>query len=68
MIPFLEDPPHDVVYQNEDGRWVTDLAYYTSFNKEEVSNFSNLSGDFVAGCKPYYTFKSLEMSWLHFTS
>ncbi|XP_053252565.1 centrosomal protein of 192 kDa isoform X1 [Podarcis raffonei] len=44
-----EDPPHDVVYQNEDGRWVTDLAYYTSFNKEQVSNFSNLSGDFVAG-------------------
>lgn len=23
-----------VVYQNEEGQWVTDLAYYTSFEKE----------------------------------
>ncbi|XP_021120952.1 centrosomal protein of 192 kDa isoform X4 [Heterocephalus glaber] len=27
--------PQNVVYQNEDGRWVTDLAYYTSFNNEQ---------------------------------
>ncbi|XP_017329785.2 centrosomal protein of 192 kDa isoform X1 [Ictalurus punctatus] len=25
---------HSVVYQNEDGKWVTDLAYYSSFEKE----------------------------------
>ncbi|KAL6108707.1 cep192 [Pungitius sinensis] len=25
---------HSVVYQNEEGQWVTDLAYYTSFEKE----------------------------------
>lgn len=24
----------NVVYQNEDGDWVTDLAYYSSFEKE----------------------------------
>ncbi|XP_041648930.1 centrosomal protein of 192 kDa isoform X2 [Cheilinus undulatus] len=26
--------PHGVVYQNEEGQWVTDLAYYSSFEKE----------------------------------
>ncbi|XP_077383408.1 centrosomal protein of 192 kDa isoform X2 [Festucalex cinctus] len=26
--------PHSVVYKNEEGQWVTDLAYYTSFEKE----------------------------------
>lgn len=25
---------HNVVYQNEEGQWVTDLAYYSSFEKE----------------------------------
>nr|XP_046189178.1 LOW QUALITY PROTEIN: centrosomal protein of 192 kDa-like [Oncorhynchus gorbuscha] len=25
---------HSVVYQNEEGKWVTDLAYYSSFEKE----------------------------------
>lgn len=25
---------HDVVYQDEEGQWVTDLAYYSSFQKE----------------------------------
>ncbi|KAJ7338663.1 hypothetical protein JRQ81_012565 [Phrynocephalus forsythii] len=43
------DPPHNVVYQNEEGRWVTDLAYYTSFDKEEILNNSNMSGDFITG-------------------
>ncbi|XP_070276806.1 centrosomal protein of 192 kDa isoform X2 [Myotis yumanensis] len=32
------DPPQNVVYQNEEGRWVTDLAYYTSFNEEQDLN------------------------------
>ncbi|XP_075777128.1 centrosomal protein of 192 kDa isoform X2 [Pelodiscus sinensis] len=31
-------PPHSVVYQNEEGKWVTDLAYYTSFDKEQDLN------------------------------
>nr|XP_060628711.1 centrosomal protein of 192 kDa [Anolis sagrei ordinatus] len=44
-----DDPPHDVVYQDEEGRWVTDLAYYTSFDKEQTVNVPNVSGDFVAG-------------------
>ncbi|XP_068003756.1 centrosomal protein of 192 kDa isoform X2 [Melanerpes formicivorus] len=34
------DLPHSVVYQNEEGKWVTDLAYYTSFNKQEDLNLS----------------------------
>ncbi|KAI4871290.1 hypothetical protein NFI96_019814 [Prochilodus magdalenae] len=25
---------HSIVYQNEEGKWVTDLAYYSSFEKE----------------------------------
>ncbi|KAM3873483.1 LOW QUALITY PROTEIN: centrosomal protein of 192 kDa [Diretmus argenteus] len=29
---------HSVVYQNEEGQWVTDLAYYTSFEKEVDGN------------------------------
>ncbi|KAI1894105.1 hypothetical protein AGOR_G00112400 [Albula goreensis] len=29
---------HNVVYQNEEGRWVTDLAYYSSFEKEAEMN------------------------------
>ncbi|EPY79362.1 hypothetical protein CB1_000932083 [Camelus ferus] len=47
------DPPQSVVYQNEEGRWVTDLAYYTSFNKEDVNaSLSNeLNEDFRSGCK-----------------
>nr|XP_056710919.1 centrosomal protein of 192 kDa [Euleptes europaea] len=44
-----EESSHNVVYQNEEGRWVTDLAYYTSFNKEQVSNLLNTSENFIAG-------------------
>nr|XP_008106918.1 PREDICTED: centrosomal protein of 192 kDa isoform X1 [Anolis carolinensis] len=44
-----DDPPHNVVYQNEEGKWVTDLAYYTSFDKEQTENIPNVSGGFVAG-------------------
>ncbi|KAG9479097.1 hypothetical protein GDO78_012646 [Eleutherodactylus coqui] len=29
--------PHSVVYKNEEGKWVTDLAYYKSFEKEAGS-------------------------------
>ncbi|KFU96621.1 hypothetical protein M959_01024, partial [Chaetura pelagica] len=29
------DVPHSIVYQNEEGKWVTDLAYYTSFDEEQ---------------------------------
>ncbi|XP_048077553.1 centrosomal protein of 192 kDa isoform X1 [Ursus arctos] len=44
--------PQSVVYQNEEGRWVTDLAYYTSFNKEQVLNMSltdEMNEDFRSG-------------------
>lgn len=50
---LLEELPHNVVYQNEEGRWVTDLAYYTSF-KEQAFNHSDISGDFISGCKSDY--------------
>ncbi|XP_029777150.1 centrosomal protein of 192 kDa isoform X4 [Suricata suricatta] len=46
------DLPQSVVYQNEEGRWVTDLAYYTSFNEEEVLNMSltdEMNEDFRSG-------------------
>lgn len=48
------DQPHNVVYQNEEGKWVTDLAYYTSFDKEQDINLSednNICEDFITGCK-----------------
>ncbi|NWY06397.1 CE192 protein, partial [Nothoprocta ornata] len=34
------DTPHSIVYQNEEGKWVTDLAYYTSFDEEQDLNLS----------------------------
>uniref|UniRef100_A0A667H459 Centrosomal protein 192 n=1 Tax=Lynx canadensis TaxID=61383 RepID=A0A667H459_LYNCA len=46
------DLPQSVVYQNEEGRWVTDLAYYTSFNKEQVLNMAltdEINEDFRSG-------------------
>jgi hypothetical protein len=46
-----------VVYQNEEGKWVTDLAYYSSFEKEvdghqlpEVADQFQAE-DFVPGSK-----------------
>lgn len=52
---FLEsDLPQSVVYQNEEGRWVTDLAYYTSFNEEQDLNMpltDEMNEDFRTGCK-----------------
>uniref|UniRef100_A0A8C8R9E4 Centrosomal protein 192 n=1 Tax=Pelusios castaneus TaxID=367368 RepID=A0A8C8R9E4_9SAUR len=49
-----DDPPHSIVYQNEEGKWVTDLAYYNSFDKEQDLNLpanSKISEDFIAACK-----------------
>ncbi|XP_056236839.1 centrosomal protein of 192 kDa isoform X1 [Seriola aureovittata] len=38
---------HGVVYQNEEGQWVTDLAYYSSFEKEVDGKTSeNAGGNF----------------------
>ncbi|XP_052003508.1 centrosomal protein of 192 kDa-like isoform X2 [Xyrauchen texanus] len=46
---------HSVVYQNEEGKWVTDLAYYSSFEKEMEANMPEevamqfQSEDFIGG-------------------
>nr|XP_057909656.1 centrosomal protein of 192 kDa isoform X3 [Doryrhamphus excisus] len=41
--------PHSVVYQNEEGQWVTDLAYYTSFEKETTQHHAQFPNeDFVS--------------------
>ena len=52
---FLEtDLSQSVVYQNEEGRWVTDLAYYTAFDKEQDVNVSlsdEMNEGFRSGCK-----------------
>ncbi|NWS35860.1 CE192 protein, partial [Polioptila caerulea] len=34
------DLPRSIVYQNEEGEWVTDLAYYTPFDEEQDLNMS----------------------------
>ncbi|NXX32107.1 CE192 protein, partial [Nicator chloris] len=34
------DLPHSIVYQNEEGKWVTDLAYYTPFDEEQDISMS----------------------------
>lgn len=36
----------NVVYQNEEGQWVTDLAYYSSFEKEVDGKTSENVGQF----------------------
>ncbi|XP_059975534.1 centrosomal protein of 192 kDa isoform X12 [Mesoplodon densirostris] len=46
------DLSQSVVYQNEEGRWVTDLAYYTAFDKEQDVNVSlsdEMNEDFRSG-------------------
>uniref|UniRef100_A0A8C2T670 Centrosomal protein 192 n=1 Tax=Coturnix japonica TaxID=93934 RepID=A0A8C2T670_COTJA len=45
------DAPHSVVYQNEEGKWVTDLAYYTSFDEEQDLNLSedDKINEFITG-------------------
>ncbi|CAJ1061471.1 centrosomal protein of 192 kDa isoform X1 [Xyrichtys novacula] len=37
---------HGVVYQNDEGQWVTDLAYYSSFEKEVDGKTSENGGQF----------------------
>lgn len=37
---------HSVVYQNEEGQWVTDLAYYSPFEKEVDEKTSENTGQF----------------------
>ncbi|KAL3981235.1 OTU domain-containing protein 7 [Sarotherodon galilaeus] len=37
---------HNVVYQNEEGQWVTDLAYYSSFEKEVAGKASESAAQF----------------------
>lgn len=52
-----ENATHSVVYQNEEGKWVTDLAYYSFFEKEMEANMPEeiavqfQSEDFLAGSK-----------------
>ncbi|XP_029446800.1 centrosomal protein of 192 kDa isoform X2 [Rhinatrema bivittatum] len=43
--------PHSIVYQNEEGKWVTDLAYYTSFDKEQDLDVATALNDedFITG-------------------
>uniref|UniRef100_A0A8D0FP56 Centrosomal protein 192 n=1 Tax=Strix occidentalis caurina TaxID=311401 RepID=A0A8D0FP56_STROC len=44
--------PHSIVYQNEEGKWVTDLAYYTSFDEEQDLNLSEddkINEQFITG-------------------
>ncbi|PKU40456.1 hypothetical protein llap_9246 [Limosa lapponica baueri] len=45
------DLPHSIVYQNEEGKWVTDLAYYTSFDEEQDLNLSEEDkiNEFITG-------------------
>ncbi|NWX87377.1 CE192 protein, partial [Nothoprocta pentlandii] len=48
------DTPHSIVYQNEEGKWVTDLAYYTSFDEEQDLNLSEedkINEEFITGSK-----------------
>ncbi|XP_072572907.1 centrosomal protein of 192 kDa isoform X1 [Paramormyrops kingsleyae] len=40
---------HGVVYQNEEGKWVTDLAYYSTFAKEMGSNVPELMDEQLEG-------------------
>ncbi|NWY11411.1 CE192 protein, partial [Aphelocoma coerulescens] len=42
--------PHSIVYQNEEGKWVTDLAYYTAFDEEQdlnMSEYDKLNEEFI---------------------
>ncbi|XP_006876648.1 PREDICTED: centrosomal protein of 192 kDa-like [Chrysochloris asiatica] len=45
------EPTQSVVYQNEEGKWVTDLAYYTSFKEEDLkmSLIDEQNEDFRSG-------------------
>ncbi|NXH80036.1 CE192 protein, partial [Edolisoma coerulescens] len=43
------DLPHSVVYQNEEGKWVTDLAYYTAFDEQDLnmSEYDKRNEEFI---------------------
>ncbi|XP_009100109.3 centrosomal protein of 192 kDa isoform X1 [Serinus canaria] len=48
------DLPHSIVYQNEEGKWVTDLAYYTAFDEEQGLNMSEddqRNEEFITGAE-----------------
>ncbi|XP_066040888.1 centrosomal protein of 192 kDa [Chamaea fasciata] len=48
------DLPHNIVYQNEEGRWVTDLAYYTAFDEQQDLNTSEdveRNEEFITGAE-----------------
>ncbi|KAM4906267.1 centrosomal protein of 192 kDa [Sylvia borin] len=48
------DLPHSIVYQNEEGRWVTDLAYYTAFDEQQDLNTSEdveRNEEFITGAE-----------------
>uniref|UniRef100_A0A8C0BQX2 Centrosomal protein 192 n=1 Tax=Buteo japonicus TaxID=224669 RepID=A0A8C0BQX2_9AVES len=52
LICLSGDLPHSIVYQNEEGKWVTDLAYYTSFDEEQDLNLSEdvkINEEFITG-------------------
>lgn len=46
LLPSGASATHNVVYQNEEGQWVTDLAYYSSFEKEIAGKASESAAQF----------------------
>ncbi|KAL0613863.1 Centrosomal protein of 192 kDa [Plecturocebus cupreus] len=62
------DLPQSVVYQNEEGRWVTDLAYYTSFNSKQNLNIflsDEMNEDFRSGSQQCTPAEPAAGQWLH---
>uniref|UniRef100_A0A8C4UAM3 Centrosomal protein 192 n=1 Tax=Falco tinnunculus TaxID=100819 RepID=A0A8C4UAM3_FALTI len=52
LIYLSGDLPHSIVYQNEEGKWVTDLAYYTLFDEEQdldLSEDDKINEEFITG-------------------
>ncbi|KAM9724115.1 centrosomal protein of 192 kDa isoform 2-T4 [Menidia menidia] len=47
-LEFQQNPnaTHNIVYQNEEGQWVTDLAYYSCFEKEVDGKTTETAGQF----------------------
>ncbi|XP_065609671.1 centrosomal protein of 192 kDa [Cyrtonyx montezumae] len=45
------DAQHSIVYQNEEGKWVTDLAYYASFDEKQDLNLpeDDKINEFITG-------------------
>uniref|UniRef100_A0A7N6AN67 Centrosomal protein 192 n=1 Tax=Anabas testudineus TaxID=64144 RepID=A0A7N6AN67_ANATE len=44
LVSDCANATHSVVYQNEEGQWVTDLAYYSPFQKEIDEKISENAG------------------------